>query len=76
MLDSGEVKLAAEGLAERDSIQCPSPSRHPEAFYEVMAAAVDIDIPLFEEQVYGRAELGVSWSMRRASVRARTAASR
>jgi hypothetical protein len=47
------VKLAAKGLAERDNHPMPKSVTTPEAFYEVMAAAVldAIDLPALLERV-------------------------
>jgi hypothetical protein len=52
-----QVKLAAKGLAERDGYPMPESVTTPEAFYEVMAAAVldAIDLPALLERV-ARAE--------------------
>jgi hypothetical protein len=48
-----QVRLAARGLAERDSHPMPESVTTPEAFYEVMAAAVldAIDLPALLERV-------------------------
>ena len=48
-----QVKLAAKGLAERDNLPMPKSVTTPEAFYEVMAAAVldAIDLPALLERV-------------------------
>jgi hypothetical protein len=48
-----QVKLAAKGLAERDNHPMPKSVSTPEAFYEVMAAAVldAIDLPALLERV-------------------------
>jgi hypothetical protein len=48
-----QVKIAAKGLAERDSHPMPEFVTTPEAFYEVMAAAVldAIDLPALLERV-------------------------
>ena len=48
-----QVKLAAKGLADRDNHPMPMSVSTPEAFYEVMAAAVldAIDLPALLERV-------------------------
>ena len=72
-----QVKLAAKGLAERDNLPMPGSVTTPEAFYEVMAAAVldAIDLPaLLERVARAEGELEViQEALRRADTEAKNA---
>jgi len=72
-----QVKLGAKALAERDSHLMPISATTPEAFYELMAAAVldAIDLPALLERVT-RAEREleiIQQALRRADIEAATA---
>ena len=72
-----QLKLAAKGLAERDNHPMPSSVTTPEAFYEVMAAAVleAIDLPALLGRV-AQAELEleiIQDALRQADTEARNA---
>jgi hypothetical protein len=72
-----QLKLAAKGLAERDTHPMPNSVTTPEEFYEVMAAAVleAIDLPALLERV-ARAELEleiIQEALREADIEAQNA---